>query len=363
MFSYNITMPVVYLKLTPSQYKKLSSGKSVRYNPSADSGELFGIDLEPAVYKRYAKSLLSNKGLMLKGNVMESDTEGEVEGGKVNWKKVGRQLKKGINTVGVDIIEGTKKFVPKEVAQQTLAGLTQAGVLGATAALGMPNPALAQMASQQVGNATGAAYKTDFRKRDALKKFGKNFVEENQQDAIEGAMVAGGKLNLRKVGKRAKKFLNNEGVQILNHIQKNVDKGKLKEGLQKQSKNIIMNLTGDEKLANMTDHLNDVVDAGYNTNFSDKNAMKQLGRQLKGTRDNVYDDINNYVGGEGLKRGKFAKGSEEAKAYMAALRAKRGKGKVAKAVENIETKVIGQGFVPLGGRGFVPLGGRGFVPL
>lgn len=355
-------MPVVYLKLTPSQYKKLSSGKSVRYNPStAVSGELFGIDLEPAVYKRYAKALLSNKGLMIQGNVVESDTE-EVEGGKVNWKKLGRQIKRGINREGVDIIEGTKKVIPKEVARQALSGLAQGAVLGTTAALGMPNPALAQFAGQQSGNAVGAAYNTDFRKRDALKKFGKNFVEENQQDAIEGAMT-GGKLNLRKAGRRAKKFLNNEGVQILNHIQKNVDKGKLKEGLQKHSKNIVMNLTGDERLANMTDHLNDVVDAGYNTNFSDKNAMKQMGRQLKQTRDNALNDMTDYVTqGQGLKRGKFAKGSPEAKQFMEILRSKK-KGKVAKAVSDIESKVSGQGFVPLGGKGFVPLGGRGFVPL
>ena len=395
-------MPLVYLKLTNAQYAGLSKGKGVRMNPSAQSsGEIYGVEMSAPDYKRYSKALLSGKGCIVKGTISdkESDEEmsEEVEGGKVNWKKVGRQIKKVANTIGVDAIEGTKKYVPQDVAKNFVQGATTGAVLAGTTYLGAPNPQLAMAAGKASGSAVDAGYKTDFRKRDALKQFGKNFVQDAQQEAISTALtggLSGGKLNVRKAARQVKKFANKYGADALETV-KNVPKDKLKEAVKSNVQSAVLNATNDEQLASRAARYSDrIIDAGYNTNFKRKTALRDMGNELQDVKQEMIDyglqqmsggDLQQTlkvrkmrekvtgkptgtitdVNGTPVSKKRFQKGSEEAKQYMASLRANRRSGSnVAQKVNAIESRVQmgGSGMKPLGS-GIVPLGGKGIVPL
>ncbi len=396
-------MPVVYLKLTNAQRSGLQKGKGTRMNPAQQSGELYGVDMNPADYKRYSKSLLSGKGCIVKGSLASSSEASEdVEGGKINWKKVGRQIKKGINTVGVDAIEGLKKYVPEDVAKNAIQYGTSAAVLAGTTFAGMPNPQLAMAAGKATGQAVDSAYDTDFRKRGALKQFGKDYIAGVQQEA----MMSGGKINFKKVGRQVKKFANTVGKDALETVKKYVPKEELQEAIKRNAQEAVMRATDNADLADRVARYSDrVVETGYNTDFNQKNAVRNVGRQLKDVKNEIINDgvdyaLNQAVSGgylfddrkaqlnqmqkvgkarakklgdsykgvvtdnEGtpVSKKRFVKGSPEAKAYMASLRARRGAGLVKSHVNKIEQKLSGNGMVPLG-RGMVPLGGRGMVPL
>jgi hypothetical protein len=404
-------MPLVYLKLTNAQRSNLQKGKGARMTPSAQgSGDLYGVDMNAADYKRYSKALLSGKGCIVKGSIASEESESEeVEGGKINWKKVGRQIKKGANTVGVDTIEGIKKYIPEEVAKNAVQYGVGSAVLGATTFAGMPNPQLAMAAGKAAGVGVDAGYKTDFRKRNGLKQFGKNYIEGAQQEAMATSM-SGGRINMKKVGRRAKKFANTVGKDGLEFVKKYVPKEELQEAVKRNAQAAVLRATDNAELADRVGRYGDrVVDAGYNTDFNQKNAVRNVGRQLKDVKQEIINDsvdyaLNQAVNGgllfddragalnkindinqarkkhlvkgeayqgvvtdsEGrpVSRKKFVKGSPEAKAYMQMLRDKRktkGSGLVKSHVNKIEQK-IGMGMVPLG-RGMVPLGGRGMVQL
>lgn len=363
-------MPLVYLKLTNAQRSNLQNGKGARMTPSAQgSGDLYGVDMNAADYKRYSKALLSGKGCIVKGTVTDEGSDEEVEGGKINWKKVGRQIKKGANTVGVDTIEGIKKYIPEEVAKNAVQYGVGSAVLGATTFAGMPNPQLAMAAGKAAGVGVDAGYKTDFRQRNGLKQFGKNYIEGAQQEAMATSM-SGGRINMKKVGRRVKKFANTVGKDGLEFVKKYVPKEELQQALKQNAQAAVMKYSDNAELADRVGRYGDrVIDAGYNTDFNQKNAVRNVGRQLKDVKQEIINDgvdyaLNQAMSGGALKRPKFVKGSPEAKAYMQMLRDKRktkGAGLVKSHVNKIEQK-IGMGMTPLG-KGMVPLGGRGMVPL
>lgn len=398
-------MPLVYLKLTDTQRSNLQKGKGARMTPSSQgSGDLYGVDMNAADYKRYSKALLSGKGCIVKGSITDEGSDEEVEGGKINWKKVGRQIKKGANTVGVDTIEGIKKYIPEEVAKNAVQYGVGSAVLGATTFAGMPNPQLAMAAGKAAGVGVDAGYKTDFRKRNGLKQFGKNYIEGAQQEAMATSM-SGGRINMKKVGRRAKKFANTVGKDGLEFVKKYVPKEELQQALKQNAQAAVMKYSDNAELADRVGRYGDrVIDAGYNTDFNQKNAVRNVGRQLKDVKQEIINDSVDYALNQAINGGllfddrsgqlnqikkvskarakqfgdsykgvvtdnegtpvskrKFVKGSPEAKAYMASLRARRGSGLVKSQVNKIEQK-IGMGMVPLG-RGMVPLGGRGMVPL
>ena len=364
-------MPLVYLKLTKAQHSGLQKGKGTRMNPSSQgSGQLCGVEMNATDYKRYSKALLAGKGCIVKGSVVTSESDDEVEGGKINWKKVGRQIKKGINTYGVDSIEAIQKYVPEEVAKNAVQYGVGSAVLAGTTFAGMPNPQLAMAAGRAAGVGVDAGYKTDFRQRNGLKQFGKNYIEGAQQEAMASSM-SGGKINFKKVAKRGKKFSNTIIKDTLENVKKYVPKEELQAAIKKNAQAAVMRATDNAELADRIGRYSEnVVDAGYNTDFNQKHAVRNVGRQLKDVKNEIINDgvdyaLNSAMNGGALKKPKFVKGSPEAKAYMQQLRARRkstgGAGLVKQSVHAIENKIVGKGFVPLGG-GMVPLG-RGMVPL
>jgi hypothetical protein len=114
--------------------------------------------------------------------------------------------------------------------------------------------------------------------------------------------------------------------------------------------------------------------AFFDTDFRRGDSDKQLKENLKplsrvmkqDAKNKVVGRLEEYVSGGAIKKPKFVKGSQEAKDYMASLRARRktnGAGLVQHHINAIENKILGKGMVPLGGKGMVPLGGKGMVPL
>lgn len=359
-------MPLVYLKLTKKQADSLGKGKGARITPSGvvDMASVYAVDMDAKDYKRYTKAVLNGKGCIVKGTVLDEASDDEVEGGKINWKKVGRRAKKLVNTVGVDAIEGAKKAIPEKVAKQAIEKGVTGAVLGATTFIGAPNPQLAAMAGQAAGNATGAAYDTDFRKKGALNQFSKNFVDETKDDLMKGAVSSftGGALNMKKA-KRAVKKVANKVAPILQEAKQYVPREALKEAVKKNARNIALKITDNEDIADRVGRYSDrVVDAGYDADLSDADAGKRIGRKLRDTKREIVRDSKQYATNQitqALTGGKLVKGSPEAKAYMASLRSKRktatGNGMVQSRIANIESKMAaGKGMVPLG-KGMVPL--------
>ncbi len=186
-------MPTLFLPLTPVQAKALHSGKGVKYVEN-DEAQVYQIEMDTAMYKRACNARRLGKAFILKGAVVHG---GDVAGGKIDWKGVGRTLKKGINTVGVDAIEGAKKVIPKKAAAEAVGDALGAATLAGTTMLGAPQPQLAQAARQVGKSAVNATYETDFRKRDALKQYGVNLGKDMGKAAIEqagAAAVSGGRL-------------------------------------------------------------------------------------------------------------------------------------------------------------------------
>lgn len=398
-------MPLVYLKLTKAQASNLAKGKGARITPETTTTHMmYAVDMDPSVYKRYSKSLLSGKGCIVKGDIMEVD--GEVEGGKIRWKKM----------LGVGA-EKLKKAIPEKVAKQIAEKGVTGAVLAGSTFIGMPNPKVAEMAGKFAGNATGAAYDTDFRKKDGLKQFGKNFVDESKDDIIKEATanVLGGALDLKKLKKNAKRVAN-KVAPVIQKAKQYVPKDELKEAVKRNAKTIALKLSKDEALAEqLSQYADKVTDVAYDQDLTDRDAGIKMGRQLRDTKrdaeykarqyaqDQIRRKLNNggeeqidggllmsdgrsnaikselklrksrgstakgvvtNLEGQPVSRAKFVKGSPEAKAYMASLRARRkGAGLVQSRVASIESMTQGKGMVPLGGRGMVPLGGRGMVPL
>lgn len=414
-------MPLVNLMLTPNQVRNLNGGRGIRLsaNKTQTKGSEMSVEISDADYTKYVNNIKYGKGGNIKGTPVTDDEISEEEqmaggsifddigkafkktgrqierGSKSAFKdvvrdstklanrtirdgtklanqaardgkkiayKTGRQLKTAANTYGVDAIEGFKRYVPADVAQEIASGAATAGVLGLTAMTGVPNPALAQMAGRAAGVGVDSVYDTNFRKRNALKQLGRNYVK-SASDIGGAEMTQGGALNMKSISRgfnQSARQINRGGRRALKDVTKLANK------TERAGKQIAKEFVSDAKQIGKQigkQAIRDGTKLGYQLGDDIK---KKIGK--KGIREInlVYDDFNRAYNGLPLgalpenasyplaniyhpegerivtKGGKLVKGSAEAKAFMASLRARR-------------SKVGGKGMVPLGGRGMVPL--------
>jgi hypothetical protein len=190
-------MKEVQLNISTHQMKKLLKGVNVTLSPSSlGNGKTYSV--EKKVYTKINRAIRNNKGLRINKNMLNMDDmspeegvmdeEMEVVGGKINFKKI-------INRQGVQVLEGIKKVVPKNVAKTVVGDATGMAGMAIGTALG-GNPEMGKSAGKALGrSAVEGFYKTDFRDKDALKDFGQNTGQDFAKEGLKTAFSGKGLVN------------------------------------------------------------------------------------------------------------------------------------------------------------------------
>jgi hypothetical protein len=192
-------MKEVQLNISTHQMKKLLKGVNVSLSPSSlGNGKTYVV--EKKVFTKINRAIRNNKGLRLNKDMLniddmspeegQMDDEMEIVGGKL--KKI--NLKKLINKQGVQVLQGVKKVVPKNVAKTALGEV--GGVAGLAIGTYMGNPELGRNVGKSLGkSAVEGFYDTDFRDKNALKDFGRNTGQEFAKEGLKSALGGKGLVN------------------------------------------------------------------------------------------------------------------------------------------------------------------------
>lgn len=162
------------LSLTDAQLRKLAKGQGVIIKPHCmDAEKGYGLMMSAVKHRRMMKAHTKGKGYTLKLEPDEMDAnEVEIEGGRINWKKIGRQLRSTAKAVGRFYNREIKPVVGPALKKLVKKGIEK-GIPAATAALatlvGQPEigavtlPAverfaerIAEPAASKIGKTTGA---------------------------------------------------------------------------------------------------------------------------------------------------------------------------------------------------------------
>jgi len=166
-------MQSMNLSLTDAQLRKLAKGQGVIIKPHSMSEGGYGMMMTAVKHRRMMKAHSKGKGYTLKLEPDEMDAnEVEIEGGRINWKKIGRQLRSTAKAVGrfytrevkPTIGPVLKKLVKKGIekglpaATTALASLVGQPELGIAAAPYVEKFAekIAEPATAKIGKTTGA---------------------------------------------------------------------------------------------------------------------------------------------------------------------------------------------------------------
>lgn len=132
-----MSMKSVKIPLTDTQMRKLAKGQGVRVNPSAGC-TAYDVWCKAGKCRRMERMMTKGKGFALKFDPEEMDENVEIEGGRINFKKIGRTLRSTAKSVGKfyrekvrpvvgpKIKEAVKKAIEKGVplAVETLGAVT-----------------------------------------------------------------------------------------------------------------------------------------------------------------------------------------------------------------------------------------------
>ena len=191
-------MHTVHIPLTSKQHKNILKGKAVRVSHAQLTGEEFNvvpINVDDAMFRKIQSSMRRGKGVQIKSAIHPlptiEDDASSVEGGKVNWKKVGKTLTKVGNKVVAPTIEQVKKYVPQNVVKKGLIAGADTLLTAGTAMTGIPMVGAIPVVNQGIDSGVDAAYKTDFRKKGALKKFKNEFVKDAATDVAVKSLTGG----------------------------------------------------------------------------------------------------------------------------------------------------------------------------
>ena len=89
----------IKLPMTDTQMRKLAKGQGVRINPMAGC-TAYDVWCNAGKCKRMAKMMEKGKGFQLKFDPEEMEENVEIEGGRINWRKIGRTLRSTAKAVG-----------------------------------------------------------------------------------------------------------------------------------------------------------------------------------------------------------------------------------------------------------------------
>lgn len=141
------------IKASPAQLKKLMTGGAITLKPANfDSKSRHMIMVMPNTSRRIGTAMRKNKGVRIMLKPDEDIMEEGMEGGKISLKKIGRDIKKGFESVGKALTSKKAKQVYREIGKEVLPiakGIADAGIDAGSMALAtyMGNPALAPVIS------------------------------------------------------------------------------------------------------------------------------------------------------------------------------------------------------------------------
>lgn len=95
----DMSMKSIKVPMTDAQMRKLAKGQGVRINPSAGC-TAYDVWCKAGKCKRMERMMMKGKGFALKFDPEEMDENVEIEGGRINWKKIGRTLRSTAKSVG-----------------------------------------------------------------------------------------------------------------------------------------------------------------------------------------------------------------------------------------------------------------------
>lgn len=168
------TIEPMKLTLTDAQLRKLAKGQGVIVKPHCmDTEGGYGMMMSSIKQRRMMRAKAKGKGYTLKLEPDEMDAnEIEIEGGRINWKKFGRQLRSTAKAVGrfynreikPTLGPALKKLVEKGIEKGIPAATTAlASVLGQPEIGAVTAPAverfakrIAEPAASKLGKTTGA---------------------------------------------------------------------------------------------------------------------------------------------------------------------------------------------------------------
>lgn len=170
----------VHLNIPPNKLKKLIKGNNVqlqRHELGEDMEDSDGeFEVEDKLLRKIKKARRIGKGA-------------RIEGGKINWKKVGTQVAIGV--------EAAKKVIPEKVAKN-IAGKAGMAMGSAGAALIGMNPEVgARLGKTLTTSIVDSAYDTDFRDKNALKQFGSDIGKDVAKEGLKNITksIGGGSLD------------------------------------------------------------------------------------------------------------------------------------------------------------------------
>lgn len=110
----DMSMKSIKLPLTDTQLRKLAKGQGVRVSPSSNCSA-YDIWCKAGKCKRMERMMTKGKGFTVKLDPEEMDENVEIEGGRINWKKLGRTLRSTAKSVGKFYREKVRPVVGPEI--------------------------------------------------------------------------------------------------------------------------------------------------------------------------------------------------------------------------------------------------------
>lgn len=147
------------LKLTDAQLRKLAKGQGVIIKPTCyDEEEGYGIYMSPMQHKRLMRAHSRKRGYTMKLSPEEMmANEVEMEGGRINWKKIGRQLRSTAKAVG--------RFYRKEIRPEVGPALRKLVKKGIEKGIPAATTALSTLIGQPELGAMAEPYAERFAKK------------------------------------------------------------------------------------------------------------------------------------------------------------------------------------------------------
>ena len=134
-------MQSMKMELSDAQLRKLSKGGAIILKPSS-CGKGMPVHMSAAKHKKLMTAMNKGKGMRLSlGQDELGENDVEMEGGKINWKKVGRQIRGGLREAGKFYRKEIRPTVGPALKTLTKKGLevgTKAAVAGLATLTGQP---------------------------------------------------------------------------------------------------------------------------------------------------------------------------------------------------------------------------------
>jgi hypothetical protein len=171
-------MKSIKLPLTDTQMRKLAKGQGIRVNPKAGC-TAYEMWCDAGKCKKMEKAMMKGKGFAMKFSPEEMDENVETEGGRINFKKIGKTLRSTAKAVGKLYREKIRPVVGPKIREAVKKAITE----------GIP------LAGQYLGAITGQPEIVAAAESPAVKRFAEKAAKSGTEklSKLTGAFGMAGK--------------------------------------------------------------------------------------------------------------------------------------------------------------------------